>query len=373
LCNASQHTLRPLEIEKFLLNILTKLKNKENLREQNKNTSPSNLAEEADLIADLGQGNAYIVLGGLLNSLPNYGKIMSLALEISDLTQAKFGFLIAKANEVGAELVNFLPYKRSFMGETEKLGLNAMQMLQSPRQAYLLLNTELEWDTYNSSMALGALKEAKSVIVMSPFINEAMKEYADVILPITPFTETAGSYVNMEGKWQKFNGTTKPLGESKPAWKVIRVLANCLKVNGFEYESVEEIRLEVQPIIEDRALLNNRLSEVNAELNGALEAEDLLVLRITHPGIYGVDSLTRRSLPLQETVWAKKPILSIASNLAKEYNLSNGGEVKITQCGVTLDFKVIVDDNLASNMVLFTLSPTIFNLGGRFDPLELKI
>src|SRR5690606_2356765 len=94
--------------------------------------------------------------------------------------------------------------------------------------------------------AVEALQEAGCVIALSPFRSETMQAYADIILPISPFTETAGTYINAEGRWQTFNGSVKPKGEARPGWKVLRVLGNLLDLRGFEYMSVEDIREELR-------------------------------------------------------------------------------------------------------------------------------
>ncbi|RAG59943.1 hypothetical protein DN536_40305, partial [Burkholderia multivorans] len=60
---------------------------------------------------------------------------------------------------------------------------------------------------------------------------------------IAPFTETDGTVVNAEGTVQSFNGVVRPLGETRPAWKVLRVLGSLLGLPNFEYETAEEVRL----------------------------------------------------------------------------------------------------------------------------------
>src|SRR6185437_12763922 len=144
--------------------------------------------EATNIAESLSNGNGYIVLGNVAKSLPDYSKVLVLAEAIAKKVNARFGQFAGLANEVGADLVGFVPYKGEFNLKVEKQGLNAMQMLQNPRRAYVLLNTELEYVAYNSAQALSALKQADTVVVLSPFISEEMKNYADVILPITPFT-----------------------------------------------------------------------------------------------------------------------------------------------------------------------------------------
>ena len=77
------------------------------------------------------------------------------------------------------------------------------------------------------------------VVTLSPF--KANLAISDVLLPIAPFTETSGSFVNAEGRVQGFHAVVKPLGETRPAWKVLRVLANLLGVPGFDFESSTDV------------------------------------------------------------------------------------------------------------------------------------
>ena len=209
------------------------------------------------IAASLVKNQGHVLLGRVARGLANYSELVLLANEIARVCEGKSGTLPSLANEVGAQLVGFTPYRAAFNGYFTK-GLNARQMLESQRKAYVLLNTELEQDSYSSQLALAALNKAETVVVMSAYTNNDMLEYADVILPITPFSETAGSYVNLEGTWQKFNGVTRPLGEAKPAWKILRVIANKLGLDGFEYASIEDVRAELSNLADNSSYLNNQ-------------------------------------------------------------------------------------------------------------------
>ena len=237
-------------------------------------------------------------------------------------------------------------------------------MFNSPLKAYVLLNTELEQDVYNADLALKALKNSQSVIVMSAYVNEKMKDYADVILPITPFTETAGSYVNMYGTWQKFNGVTKPLGDAKPAWKVIRVLANQLGVSGFDYNNIEEVRSELTNLDDTTKLLSN---EVTATITINKPILDGLV-RFGIQGIYNIDSITRRSHSLQETYHAKLPVFSVSQKLVDKLGLSDS--VYATQNGTDSKFNLAISNDLPETVVL--LATTASGFAGRYDAIEIK-
>jgi NADH-quinone oxidoreductase subunit G len=115
-----------------------------------------------------------------------------------------------------------------------------------------------------------------------------------VILPSGVFAETSGTWVNVEGRWQSVAGVTKPAGDARPAWKILRVLGNLLGLAGFEYTSSEEVRDELRHQLEtDKAVTGARATFALSRL------ASMDVTRETP--IYRVDAIVRRSGPLQAT------------------------------------------------------------------------
>lgn len=328
------------------------------------------VSAEAKAIANsLVEHKGYILLGEVAKSLPNYSEILVLTQQLAKNIQGKFGVLSGRANEVGADLVGFVPYKGPFGQNVAPSGLNVAQMLDEPRKAYVLLNTEIEQDAYNSGAALNALSNAQTVIVMSAFVSDKMKEYADVILPITPYTETAGSYVNMQGHWQTFNGVTKPLGDAKPGWKVLRVLANHLVKAGFDYNNIEEVRAELGSLKETTALLNNTIAAKNItiskpQLNG--------LVRFGIQGIYTSDSITRRAPSLQQTYHGKLPVLSVNSKLASKLGLNDNQHAKVKQDNVNGNFNLGISNDLPETVVLLAANQSTNGFAGRYDTIEIN-
>lgn len=323
-------------------------------------------AEAASIANSLAQGDGYIVLGNVAKSLTNYSEILILAEAIAAQIKGRFGQFASLANEVGADIVGFVPFKGEFNHKVEKHGLNSLQMLHNRRNAYVLLNTELEHDAYNSAQALSALKQADTVVVLSAYINDAMKDYADVILPITPFTETAGSYVNMEGRWQKFNGVTRPVGDSKPGWKVLRVLANHLNLAGFDYNNIEEVRAQIEQLsginLQETRIVPDKLTITKPKLEH--------LVRFGIQGIYAGDSITRRAVSLQQTSQAKLPDLTVSVNLAAKLNLKSGERLIVEQTNVHQELPAVnICQQLPDTMVL--VSANVTAMAGRFD--EIKI
>ena len=216
-----------------------------------------------------------------------------LAQEIAQLAGAKFGVFAESANTVGASIVGATP---------GSAGYCAQGMVNTPRKAFVLLNVEPEADCVNVNTTQ-ALKAADFVVSMAMFRNEAALQYANVMLPIAPFTETAGTFVNMEGRAQSFNGVVKPFGNARPAWKVIRVLGNLLGASGFEQDNVEAIRNEIAPDLNAfvATKLNNLVAGIKLD-HGVVPAG----LEVVHEvGIYDVDSITRRAPSLQLTADAR--------------------------------------------------------------------
>ncbi|MEP6607311.1 MAG: NADH-quinone oxidoreductase subunit NuoG, partial [Burkholderiaceae bacterium] len=165
-----------------------------------------------------------ILIGNAAIQHPQGTQLHALAQWIARATGATLGVLSDAANTVGGYLVGAGP---------SDAGLNARQMIEQPRAAYLLWNLEPDYDTANPAATARALQKADTVIAFSVYRNGAL-DYADAILPITPFTETAGSFVSCEGRVQSFNATVRPAGEARPGWKVLRVLGNLLELAGFE-------------------------------------------------------------------------------------------------------------------------------------------
>lgn len=327
------------------------------------------VCEQTQAIAEsLFKHNGHIVLGKIARSLADYGQLLILSNEIAAVVGGKSGILPDLANELGAQLVGFTPYRAAFNGYFTK-GLNALQMLESQRKAYVLLNTELERDAYNTQLALAALNKAETVIVMSAYINEDMLQYADVILPVTPFTETAGSYVNMQGTWQTFNGVTRPLGDSKPAWKVIRVLANKFNLDGFEQDSIEDVRSELTGLKDTSSYLNN-----NSKFDSFVISLPTItgLVRFGATGIYSGDSIVRRAASLQQTTWAKLPMLTISSQLASKLNLVDGNEVVVKQSHAQNKYNVVVSELIANDTVLLARNHSSINFAGSFDAIEVN-
>ncbi|WP_428418268.1 NADH-quinone oxidoreductase subunit NuoG [Methylibium sp.] len=278
-----------------------------------------------------------VLLGNAAVQHPQAAQLLALAQFIAEQTGATFGVLGEAANSVGAQLVGAQPRSG---------GLNAGQMLSQPLKAYLLLNAEPVLDAADGRQAAATLAKAGMVVSMSAFKN-ANLEHADVLLPITPFTETSGSFVNAEGRVQGFHGVVRPRGDARPAWKVLRVLGSMLGLPGFGFETSEEVKSQA---LGDVAALASRLG--NASRASVAIATDRPALeRVADVPIYAGDAIVRRAPSLQATADACAPRAGLPTALWQRLGLVAGGQVHVQQGSASLRIAAYHDATLAPTVV----------------------
>jgi len=284
-----------------------------------------------------------IFLGNQAQHHPRAAELQCLAQALARVTGARFGFLGEAANSVGGYVAGAVPFANG------SAGLDARAMLEAPRAAYVLLNVEPELDCANPRQALAAMDAAQFVVALSPYKHGA-QGYADVLLPIAPFTETSGTFVNTEGRAQSFNGCARPFKDARPAWKVLRVLGNLLGVNGFDYDTSEAVRAELQADHPDLAsALGNGIAGV--ALGSLGPARTGGVERIAEVRIYDTDAIVRRSPALQKTRDGQAPAASMPGSLYQKLQLRDGDSVRILQDGGEAILFAERDDRLPENCV----------------------
>jgi NADH-quinone oxidoreductase subunit G len=190
-----------------------------------------------------------IWLGALSARGSRYSELRVLARALAGATGSCFGELAEGGNAAGAALAGVLPHRSAGGAVRKSAGLNARQMLEQPLAGYLLLNTE-PWADAGRIGALDVFRRAKFTVAITPYASDEMKRIAHVLLPAGTFAETSGTYVNLEGRWQSYGGAAKPLGASRPAWKILRVLGNELAFAGFQYQSSDQVRDELKTRLE---------------------------------------------------------------------------------------------------------------------------
>ena len=302
-----------------------------------------------------------IVLGNAAAQHPQSSQLHALAQWIATNSNAHFGYLTEAANTVGGYLAKALPANRNL----------AIAQFTQAKKAYVLLNVEPELDCANPQLARSALDKAEMVVVMSPYRHGM--DYADVLLPIAPYSETSGTFVNAEGRAQGFNGTVKPLGDTRPAWKVLRVLGNLLGLDNFAYESSEDIRNEVLGVKTlDGLDLSQRLSN-NADIPLHTPQTSTEIQRVADVPIYFSDAIARRSESLQQTVDAQAPKVKLSANLAQSLGVSAGSLVRVTQGTGSVTLPCAIESGLPNNVVrLAAAHTTTAALGSMFGSIKVE-
>jgi NADH-quinone oxidoreductase subunit G len=304
--------------------------------------------------------SAAVCLGNFAQHHVQAAQLHALAQALAEITGAKLGVLGEAANSVGGHVVNALP---------SASGKNARDMLAQPMKAYVLLGVEPELDTQDPRAALAAMKQAEFVVAMSAFQHKAV-DYANVLLPIAPFTETAGTFVNTEGRAQTFQGVVQPLGETRPAWKVLRVLGNLLNLPGFDQQSAEEVCLEALGADNKKIIKNNKLN-IDIAAIGATPASG--IQRIAETPIYAADALVRRAPSLQKTRDGAAPMASMNRALADKLGLRDGDSVRVVQGGGVAEVGYAIDDKLPADCLrLAAAREETSGLGAPDAPLTLE-
>jgi NADH-quinone oxidoreductase subunit G len=246
------------------------------------------------LVAALSHGSRRaVILGTLAQRHPAYSQLKALSAALAELCGASVGFVTEGPNAAGAYLAGAVPHRESGGTPLELAGLSARQMLDAPLKAYVLFGgIEPANDFAVDSSALAA---ADLVVAVTSHLPESLRGVVHVVLPIGTFAETSGTYVNAEGRWQSWAGAAKLPGESRPGWKVLRVLANLLQVHGIDYNSSDEIREAL------KALCGARLEAAGAAVGGAIPNGEIPKGSWVEIPPYQTDLLVRGSEPLQKT------------------------------------------------------------------------
>ena len=302
-----------------------------------------------------------VFLGSFAEWHPQAAQLHALAKAIAEQTGAALGFLTEAANSVGGTVAGAFP---------RKVGLHARAMLAEPRKAYLLLHVDPDLDTADPAATRAALAAAELVVALSPFKSGAF-EHADVLLPVAPFTETAGTFINCEGRAQAFSGVVPPLGQTRPAWKVLRVLGTMLSVSGFDYESIDAVRADLPQADEIGNWLSNA-TQTPLEAPGAPSGENGLE-RIAEVPIYAADPLVRRAGSLQKTRDAKLPAARMNAATLSRLKLADGAAVSVRQGGGEAMLTVALDAGVPEGCVRIAAAhPATRTLGPMFGHVAVE-
>jgi NADH-quinone oxidoreductase subunit G len=328
---------------------------------------PADPGEHAQAVAAMllsGEHKA-VLLGHAAAQHPQATQLLAVVQWIAAQTGATVGYLGEGGNAVGAQLVGAVPGPG---------GLNAAQMLTQPMKALLLLNTEPHLDGADAAATNQALAQSGLVVAMTAFFDgpdSALAQAADVLLPTAPFTETGGAFVNAEGRVQAFHGVVKPLADTRPGWKLLRVLGNLLGLPGFEHETVEAVRAEA---LGEAAGLTSRLDNRAAgEIALPAAATSPALERIADVPIYATDAIVRRSTSLQLTADAREPVAGLPTALWTQLGLADGDKVRVGQGSTSVLLPAQHDATLAATAVRVSAGhPATASLGPMFGALTVE-
>jgi len=282
-----------------------------------------------------GASNAAIWLGSVAVESPQAATILANAQALANAAGAKLGFLAVGGNAVGGYLARAVP---------EKGGKNAAAMLESALKAYIILHAEPALDTANGAAAIATLKAAQFNVALTPY-RSAAEDWAHVMLPVAPFTETSGTFVNTAGCVQSFKGTALPYGQSRPAWKVLRVLGNALHLNGFDDETSEGVR--------DAALgsVSERLSNaINGNCGVGVSPQQGLQ-RVADVPIYFSDAIVRRAPALQAAPASRGPFVRMNRVTLDRLGIAPGSRVRVSSASGAVELDAIQDDSILDGTV----------------------
>ena len=307
-----------------------------------------------------------IFLGNVAEQSGQAALIQALAVQLGDLTGASVGFLGSAANIVGG-------YAAGAAAGAAVVGRNAVTMFAQPRKGYVLFGVEPEFDCADPQLALSALKQASLVVSFAVFKNATALDYADVILPLAPFTETAGTFVNIEGRVQSFNGVVRSRGDARPGWKILRVLGNVLNLDGFSYNTSEEVRDEILGAgVEFVGGLSSRLDGVQIALS-EVETTAGAFQRIADVPIHFADSIARRAPALQQTADSVAPVVRANAQTLAVSGFGCGDMVRIKQGSAVVQMTVKLDAGVPDGCVRIAAAhPSTVALGAMFGEVFME-
>ncbi|MFD4839487.1 NADH-quinone oxidoreductase subunit NuoG [Achromobacter sp. NPDC058515] len=315
--------------------------------------------ENAKLIAAslASGGNTAVLMGNLAVASAQASTLAANGRAVAELAGGRFGFLTSGGNTVGGYLAGAVPGKG---------GKTAAAMLAEPLKAYVVLHAEPLLDADNGQQAIAALRGAQFAVALTPY-RSAAAEWADVMLPVSPFTETSGTFVNAQGLAQSFKGTVTPFGQTRPGWKVLRVLGNVLHLAGFDDETSESVR--------DAALaggIEGRLSnDIKAPLGLGQAATGLE--RVADVPIYRTDAMVRRSEPLQAAPASKKPAAAMNGRTLTSLGLTAGVKVRVSGGQGAVELETVQDDAVADRAVRISAAfENTAALGGAFGQISVE-
>ena len=318
---------------------------------------------------------AAVMLGNISVQHPAYSVLHYLAAALAKATNSTLSMLPERANTAGAWLAGVVPHRGPGGKSVSVAGQTAADMLTGGKKRFLLLGAELEFDAANPAKAVQALSNAEQVVAISSFMSSSLADHASVVLPMAQFPECYGTYVNATGNWQTVKGVATPAGDARPAWKIMRVLAEKLSLDGFNFDSPEVITKEVQQQcgqvqLDNLSSPNGGLHGTNISYQAPAKAE---LLRAGETPIYATDPLVRRSQPLQNSNDGKQAFAVMADSVMQKLGIEDGDTVKVQQGDGVATLVVCSDNNVPDACVWVPAGlPQTQMLGDLFGVIQVS-
>lgn len=276
-------------------------------------------------------GKGLVLVGANARQHPEFSTLHALAEWIAETTGAKLGIL-PEANGAAAWVGGCLPHRGpnglALEGGPES-GMTAGRMLAEGRRGFVLLGTDPELDAINGGNAKKAMDDAEFVVQVSAFKSDNALRYADVLLPMTPFTESSGSFINCEGRVQRSSVAAPPKEEARPAWKILRVLANFFDIPGFDHVTVDDVLSELAlPALTPDARLSQR--RIKAPAVQTVDGDGNYLVRISDMPMYRGQEMLRHAHALQITADNPPPAAWVHPETLKNLSIAEGETVSVS-------------------------------------------
>ncbi|HGK7610950.1 TPA: NADH-quinone oxidoreductase subunit G [Legionella pneumophila] len=307
-----------------------------------------------------------LITGAIVENHPEASLLRTLVAIVQKLSGAKLVRLTAGANSAGACIAGMLPHRTVAGKSIAEPGLNVQEALNSKLKGYLLMGVEPGYDFANPAGARQSMLAAEFVVLLSAYEHDSMHDYADVILPIAPYAETSGTYINIDNTWQTVKGAMLPFGESRPAWKVLRVLGNLLHCKKFDYTSTEDILEEVK-----EAVSMTMEHEYEPYYPESLPVINQSLVRVGEWPLYRIDAITRNAKELQLCAASESACIRIHPSTADRLKLEEIATVSQGDIEITLPLKR--DERIAVDVVwVANAMPETVDLGHSFAAITIK-
>lgn len=297
--------------------------------------------------------HSFIWLGNYVLMHPQASLFRTLARFIAEATDSQWGILAEGGNAAGAWLAGAVPHRTTAGSELADIGSSVHQMLMDKLKAYFLVGVEPEIDCNQSHTASQAMKNAELIVSCTSFVTPLIQEHAHIILPIAAFSETAGTYINLQGDWQGVKGIMAPPGQARPLWKVLRVLGTLLELKEFNYDSLHAVTDDIVVRVDemkDKQVKQPLYVDSSWELSAVNASKQCVALKAK--GLYGVDLLVRQAPSLQETPEViMNYVAKISPKVANDLNIQSGDNVAIGEGDESIILQAEISETIAPNCV----------------------